>query len=347
MTRNRTNLPRLVLGVTVAVLMARALQAESRVGQAEWVNPIVKRGYLNSPLVEVTPFVFKDRIYRLESWQKYWDLPGLPPPNTRAEEDAVRVWDVEANKLVSTPLTNHGFATAFVWQQRVYVFAANWDKPGRKASKINMTSSDDLVKWTEPVAVLRAEGNENLYNVAVCRGADRFVLLYETDDANYVPFTFKYAASDALASFKRLPDAFYGREKYVGGPALYFEGETYYTLYLQDLGGRWETRITRSKDLMHWQDAPAGRPFITFDPSRANLPLRPPAVREVNASDVELCAWNGGTFIYFSGSDQQYAGDLQWAEYAGTPRALFEHFFAEGPATSPAESAKAAAPQSD
>ena len=80
-----------------------------------WANPIVKKGYLNNPLVEVTPLVFKDRLYRLESWQKYWDLPGLPPPNTRSQEDAVRVWDVAADKLVSTPLVNHGFATALVW----------------------------------------------------------------------------------------------------------------------------------------------------------------------------------------------------------------------------------------
>ena len=140
---------------TFALLILLAAPAAARA--EPWKNPIVKRGYLGSPLVEVTPFVFSDRLYRLESWQKYWELPDRPPPDTRAEEDAVRVWDVEADRLVSTPLTNHGFATALVWDGRVYVFSAHWDRPNRKAGTIDMTSSADLVTWTKPVTVLRAE----------------------------------------------------------------------------------------------------------------------------------------------------------------------------------------------
>lgn len=311
---------------TLYAIVFAALPAMADAG--EWHNPIVKRGYLNSPLVETTPFVFKDKLYRLESWQKYWDLPGLPPPNTQSEQDAVRVWDVGAGKLVATPLTNHGFASCLVWEERVYVFSASWDRPGRKAGTIDMVSSADLVTWTKPVAIWHAEPGENLYNVAVCRDKDRFVLLYESDDPKYVPFTFKYCTSSDLTSWTRIEGAFYGREKYVGGPALYWFDGTYYTLYLQDLGGRWETRITRSKDLVHWEDAPAGRPFITFDMNHTHAPLRPANVKEVNASDVELCEWpKGKTFIYFTGSDQQYAGDLQYATYEGTPKDLLESFF--------------------
>jgi alpha-L-fucosidase len=56
--------------------------------------------------------------------------------------------------------------------------------------------------------------------------------------------------------------------------------------------------------------------------------LRPPEVKEINASDVELCEWpRGETYILFTGSDQRYAGDLQWATFEGTPRELLEHFF--------------------
>jgi alpha-L-fucosidase len=323
-------------------------------GEAAWTNPIIKKGYLHSPLCETTPFVFKGRLYRLESWQKYWELPGTPPPGTRFHEDCVRVWDVEADRLVSIALVNHGFASALVWNDRVYVFAANWGegKPWRKASEIDVTSSDDLVQWTAPAAAVHAEAGENLYNVAVCRGIDRsgndrFVLLYESDDPKYVPFTFKYLSSDdpSARRWTRVAGAFYGREKYVGGPALYFEGGTYYTLYLNDLGGAWETRITRSKDLVHWEDAPAGRPVVGFDPAHDHLPLRPPQLTERNASDVELCAWKGKTILYFCGSDQQYAGDLQWAEYDGSPRQLLEHFFEPAVSAPAPKSAPKAAPK--
>ena len=315
--------------VFITLVLNGFVSAQSAGTAGEWRNPIVKKGYLHSPVCEASPFVFKGKLYRLESWQKYWELPGLPPPGTRFHEDCVRVCDAETNKVVSVAMTSHGFASMFVWENRVYVFSSSWgqNKPWRKASEIEMTSSDDLVHWTAPVVAIHAEPGENFYNVAVCRGKDQFVILYETDDPKYVPFTFKYCRSSDLKSWTRVPDAFYGRDKYVGGPAIYFEGDAYYTLYLQDLGGKWETRITRSKDLVHWEDAPAGRAFLTPDYSHDHLPLRPANIKEDNASDAELCDWNGKTFIYFCGSDQQYAGDLQWAEFDGSPQELLEYFF--------------------
>lgn len=295
-----------------------------------WTHPLKKQGYLGSPLVEVTPLVWQGRLYRLENQQSFWDHPGSKP-GERFHDDEVRIRDVQANKVVSVALRNHAFATALVWQQRVYVFAGNYgrDKPWRQITDLTMTSSADLVEWTAPKTVLTAEPGEHLFNCAVCRGRDGFVMLYESDDPKYTPFTFKYAASSDLATWRRIPDSFYGREKYVGGPALYFEGDWYYTLYLQALGeNRYETRVARSRDLLRWREAPAGRPFVTFDPARGNLPLRPTAARETNASDAELCYFDGRTIVYFTGSDQQVAGDLQWATFEGTPRQLLEHYFA-------------------
>ncbi len=78
---------------------------------------------------------------------------------------------------------------------------------------------------------------------------------------------------------------------------------------------------------MHWQDAPEGRAFLTFNLKHKNLPLRPADISESNASDAELCEWKGKTLVYFTGSDQVIGGDLQWAEFDGTPRELLEHFY--------------------
>ncbi len=39
----------------------------------EWEHPLVKMGRLNSPLVEVEPFVFNDELYLLENWRSHWD----------------------------------------------------------------------------------------------------------------------------------------------------------------------------------------------------------------------------------------------------------------------------------
>ena len=296
--------------------------------QNSWENPIQKQGRLGSPLVETSPFVFNDKLYLLENNQRFWDVPGAKPGDY-FHEDEIRIREIATDKIISVPLKNHGFGTVLTWEDRVYVFAGNYGqgKPWRQMTEITMTSSKDLKNWTKPQTILKASGKEFFFNTAVCRGKDKFILLYETNDASWKPFTFRYMESTDLKNWEEIPDAVYGRDKYVGGPALYFEGDWYYTLYLESLPNGYDTRITRSKDLVQWDDAPEDRPFVTFDKSHKNIPLIDPGISESNASDVELCYFKGQTILYFTGSDQTTAGDLQWATYEGTPRQLFEYFF--------------------
>lgn len=307
----------------IAVLFSGIAQ-----GQAVWTNPIKKKERLGSPLVETSPFVFKNKLYLLENNQRFWDVEGAKPGDF-FHDDEVRIRDLTTKKIVSVALKNHGFGTVLVWGGRVYVFAGSYGegKPWRRMTEINMTSSSDLKNWTKPVTVLKANKNEFFFNTAVTRGKDKFILLYETNDPQWKPFTFRYQESADLKNWKEIPGALYGKDKYVGGPALYYEGGWYYTLYLEALPKGYDTRITRSKDLIHWEDAPSDRPFITFNPAHKNIPLIRPDIAESNASDVELCYYKGKTILYFTGSDQTTAGDLQWATYAGTPRELFEYFF--------------------
>jgi len=293
-----------------------------------WKSPLVKKGKLDSPLVEVTPFVFEDRLYLLENWQKHWELPDAANGH-RWSEDRVRIRDVETDKIVSVALVGHGLGMALVRQDRVYMFAGDWgDLKKWHIKKITMTVSDDLVHWSQPVTVLEANPDERFFNISVCRGDGRFIMLVETNDPRWPAFTFKYFQSDDLRHWRQIPEALYGVNKYVGGPALYYQGGIYYTLYLQSLGGgRYETRIARSNDLVHWEDAPEDRPFVTFNPKNLVHPVRSDTIHECNASDAELVYWKGKTLVYFTGGDQHVAGDLQWATYDGTPRKLLETFF--------------------
>lgn len=289
----------------------------------------MKQGKLHSPLVEVTPLVFRGKLYLLENWQKQWEHPGAPD-GSDFKEDEVRIRDLASDTIVSTPLIGHGLGMALVWDDQVYVFAADWGHGDKKwgARTIDLTSSSDLSTWTKPVVVLQADPREQFFNVSVCRAADRFVLLVETNDPQWPPFTFKFFSSDNPRTWNPVPKGLYGTDKYVGGPALYYEGEWFYLLYLQSLGeDRFETRITRSKDLVAWQDAPADCPFLTFDPQQHVHPLRPSTIRESNASDAEVVYWKNRTLVYFTGGDQHLCGDLQTATYDGTPRELFESFF--------------------
>lgn len=306
-------------------------------GRSSWIHPLARRNMVSLEMGETTPFVFGDRLYRLENWQKYLEVPELKPGD-KFMEDQVRIWDVESDRVVSAPFAGHSFGIAYVHSGRVYVYATRHeaDRPWRHFRYISMTHSDDLIRWAHPVTVIEAEGNEHLFNTAVCHDGNSFVLLYETDDQRWPAFTFKYCESDDLVHWRRIPGALYGREKYVGGPALYFEGGWFYTLYLQDLngysGGTWETRVTRSRDLQHWEDAPVERPFLAPDKNRVvtcNRAGQQVRIREINASDAEICYWHGKTMVYFNGGDQQTCGDVQQAEFNGTPRQLLESFFAE------------------
>lgn len=322
---------RLCFGVVAASMAAAivTMGSPARAGQPgngppAWKSPLVKKGKLNSPLVEVTPFVFRGRYYMLENWRHDWPRPeplrGRPP-----EEPGIVIRDVEKNQYLSVVLLGHNLGMAFVWGDRVYAFAAH-DAKDRK--EISMTISSDLKEWSQPVAVLKAQSNETFFNVSVCRGPERFIMLVETNDPAWPPFTFKYFESQNLTDWKQIPGALYGTNKYVGGPALYYEGQWYYTLYLEHLGGgRFETRITRSKDLIHWEDAPKNRPFVPFDPANVVHTPRFGPIHECNASDAEVVYWKGKSLVYFTGGDQQKASDLQWAEFDGTPRELFESFF--------------------
>ncbi len=324
--RETLHLIRIALTIGTVAAFTCCTAAE---GNAKWRNRLEKRGYLNSPVVESTPFEFHGRLYLLESWYAYFGVPEVPP-GTNFHDNVARIRDVESDTVVTTAMSDCEFTTAFVWNDRVYVFAGRNSpgKPWRQITEIQMTSSNDLKTWAEPVTVLKAEGEELLWNTAVCRGDGKFILLYETNDSRWPAFTFRYCESDDLEHWTRIDGAIYGADRYVGGPAIYHEGEWYYTLYLELLGmGEYETRITRSKDLKRWDDAPAGRPFVTFDRTRKNLPRRPAELPEVNASDAEACYFDGRTIVYFTGGDQQAAGDLQWATFDGTMQELFESYF--------------------
>ncbi len=295
-----------------------------------WENKLVKTQRLNSPLVEVTPFVFKNRLYRLENWQKLWDLPLEKRSTRHYQADEVRIRDIEEDKIISIPLIGYTFATAFVWNEKVYIFAGDHHSATahRFVKQIVMTCSEDLTNWSEPRTVWNAVGDENLFNFAVCHNGNNFVMLYETDDCKWLPkFTFKFCESADLINWQLIDNALYGKNKYVGGPALYYENNFYYLLYLEELAHGWETRIARSQDLLNWEDAPPGRAFLAYDSSIKHLPCHTPEVCECNASDAELCYWQGKTLVYFTGGIQKIAGDLQLAEFAGTPQELLEYFF--------------------
>jgi len=88
----------------------------------KWTHPVDNRQVISKQYGgEPTPFVFKGRLYRLENQMRSKDFPKEIPLH-RFHEDGFRIRDVETDSIISIPLINHYFATAFVWDNRVHVF---------------------------------------------------------------------------------------------------------------------------------------------------------------------------------------------------------------------------------
>ena len=295
-----------------------------------WTNRLKRVASFGPVAFEITPFVLNDRLYRLENYPRYLDFQ-VSDPSYRFHEDEIRIRDVETGAIISAPLRNHYFGEGFLHEKRLYIYAGYYGVglPWRHLKKINMIYSDDLARWSDPITVLESEGDEVLYNTAICRGPDRFIMLYETDDSRWRPFTFRFCESDDLVHWKRIPDAIYGTDKYVGGPALYYFNGWYYTLYLHNLpNGHYDTRITRSRDLVHWQDAPEDRQVLPVITTHVPDPAHPD-VHELSASDAELCFWRGKTLVYFLSGNQLGVAGLELAEFDGTPDEFLAHYFEE------------------
>ncbi len=291
---------------------------------------------LDSPLVETTPFVFDGRLYLLENWRKMWDHPidlRDYPKNIKTRyltKDLVRIRDVEADKIVGVPMVGIGFCSAFVDGGRVYILGGRFDNDKCWNSKeIWMCYSDDLIVWSHPVCVLQANPNESFFNVNVCRhlNSKDYVLLVETDDPRWPKFTFRFLTSGNLIDWTPVENGIYGKDKYVGGPAIYSLNGFYYVCYLDEATDGWRTRLTRSANLIDWQDAPRDKPVVEFNPENGCHRLRGGGFKENNASDLELCEFDGKTLLYFTGGDQFVCGNLQRCEYQGKMQDFFEMFY--------------------
>ena len=286
----------------------------------DWENRLIKTGSLDSPVVEQTPVVWKDQLLLVETWQCQWDRPPEP------EKYYVRIHDPESDEILGRCMDGFYFASALVWDKTLNVFAARQTETGPR--DVNWSRSEDLIRWTEPKMVLSGNEDENLFNQSVCHDGERFVMAYESNDSAYPKFTIKFSVSEDLQTWKKIPDAIYGKDKYAACPAIRYAGGHFYMLYLAYLKPKWcfETWLTRSKHLISWEDATRG-PVIAPDPDRFVHPDHPQGGKECNASDPDLVELQGVTRVFFTGGNQSWGGDLQRAEFDGSMQALFESYY--------------------
>ena len=83
-----------------------------------WQNKLIKKKCFDSPVVEVTPVIWKGKLLLVETWQTHWE----DAPMTQRQY-YVRIRDEQTDEIIHHFMHDFGFASAFVWEDTMYVFA--------------------------------------------------------------------------------------------------------------------------------------------------------------------------------------------------------------------------------
>jgi hypothetical protein len=311
--------------------VANARKGVSRSAQADGKDrPLVKNlGTIDLLMVETTPVVFNDRLYRFEYVRDNYG-------DNKTGASYFRFIDVATGKATPAFAKGTHLGCAFVEGDSVYAFGV--DKWG--GSKITVFHSHDLKEWQSQTALTLP--GWGLFNTSVCKAGHRYVMAIEVGEPKEVvgvPFTIFFAESKDLLTWKLLPqECVYSKEKYTACPALRYLDGYFYMIYLEARPGpTYESHVVRSKDLRHWESSRLN-PVLSFsedDKRIANPKLTPDQrkaiaqAKDINNSDVDLCEFQGKTIIYYSWGNQQGNEFLAEAVYEGTLASFLRGWFPE------------------
>jgi len=213
-------------------------------------NPALVRSGIASPgeYGEATPVLFRGSHLLVASAQK----------GARANPTGgLCLWieDTRSRDVIATFAPGYSLASAIVADDALHVYAIPSDSGG--AGHIDHFVSRDLMTWESSRALEALDGEELFQRERVLAG-DRYVMAFESRDAHYPPFTIYFAESTDLRSWRRIPGAVFGTDRYTACPAIRFVDGAYYMLYLEHRKPRWwfETFLARSRDLVDWELAP-------------------------------------------------------------------------------------------
>ena len=301
-------------------------------------KPVIKKlGTVECDLVEATPVVYKNKLYRFE-WvreEKYYK------PNTTGDV-YFRFIDLATGEPTPGFAAGYAFGSAHAESNMMFVFGANKGD----GEIMQVFWSRDLRRWSNKCA-LELPG-WGLFNNSVCKGDGRYVMAIEVGkppEVVGVRFTMRFAESNDLFNWSLLPEeCVFSKDRYTACPAIRFFDGCYYMIYLEGFNlydwpdltkYRLEPYIVRSKDLVQWESSPFNPVLEISDDDRIidnpdftdEQKKRIATAVDVNNSDVDLCEFEGRTIIYYSWGSQHGVEHLAHAVYEGTLKSFMEGFF--------------------
>lgn len=288
---------------------------------------IVKIGTIDCDLVETTPIVFHNKVYRFEYVRSRYsgNLTG---------DSYFRFVEHDTAKTSKPFAKGWHLGSAFAYKDKVYVTGV--EKWG--GTKMQICASSDLENWENWVAFEFPE--VEMLNTSLIHDKDKFVLMFEVggnpDEAG-VSYTARFATSEDLRSWKILPRKYnYAMDRYTAPHCLRYLDGYYYVFYLEALSDSYETRVVRSKDLMNWESSPFNPILVASEEDRkiGTHNSAPDCTGErilkaenTNNSDFDFCEYNGKLIINYSWGNQRGKEFLAEAYYNGTIERFLKGWF--------------------
>ena len=294
-----------------------------------------KLGTFDIFIIEANPIVFKGKLWLMEYVR--WGRSDKRYRFNDTGDSYFRFLDLGDMRTV-TPAFGKGLhmGNAFVAGDKVVVTAVeNWGK-----GRFYIMESSDLVHWSEPRLILENPAWRG-YNTTMCKAGGRYVLSFELGAPRDIvghAFTMFFAESTDLKTWKLVEGARMGEDRYTGAPMLrYFDGWFYYFHLEGSYRHGFKTRVARSRDLKTWEFSP--HVVLDYDPMDKVIHPVPTTeftdaekayiagAKDMNASDLDMCEWNGKLVCFYSWGDQKGNEFSALAEADCTEREFCESFF--------------------
>lgn len=231
-----------------------------------------------------------------------------------SEGGTIEVINGNGDSLGTGP-TGLGFISAIVVNDRLYVFGVTgWGGSWTAQNAIQMTYTDDLSLWSEPVTIKTAVSGQTFFNTSVAPGPNGFVMAYEVCELNMQCFSFRFMESEDLKAWTDIGERY--SLWYSACPTIRYLDGWYYVFYLNMGEKQFFTVAARSRDLKNWQVSEHAvlTPWVHAPGSK-------------NTSDFDFVEFNGHLEMVYIDGNQVTTGKTWKAVYQGTTAEFFSALF--------------------
>ncbi len=293
--------------------------------------PKIKKLGACSPNGEMTPFVWKGKLMRME----------LVDPLNGTDDTILRyagIRDLETNKVIATLAEDSYFHSAYIEEDTAYILGVDM----KSRDTIRIYESKDLVHWSN--RVLFKNPGWVYYNTALTKGPDGYVILMEASAPEKyvgVKFTFFFASSPDLKEWTHMDyhECCFSKDHYNGGPWMRYVDGWYYVISVMELPYlHYVSYIFRTKDFKDWH---VGYYNPIMMPDNNDKIISPRAADlsdeliekitgdgfNINSSDLDMCDYNGKVYMNYLCGNQLGFYYMCEAEVEGTVADFLKSYF--------------------